>query len=159
MYKPLIVFFLLNFSLSWSQKDFVTSGGDGKSDQGSFSYSIGQILVMQMDTPGSSWSQPISLNHGVQQVFVSACEINQNITILATPNPTTGLVNVDIPNWNDVQLNISVFDVLGKYILNKTINQRKTQLDLSRLSSGMYILTISDTCGGSNSFKLILNNK
>ena len=84
---------------------------------------------------------------------------NQNIKILATPNPTSGLVNIDIPNWNDVQLNISVYDVLGKDILNKTINQRKTQLDLSKLSSGIYILKIGDTCGGSNSFKLILNNK
>ena len=159
MYKPLIVFFLLNFSFSWSQKDFVTSGGDGKSDQGSFSYSIGQILVMQMDAPSNSWSQPISLNNGVQQVFISACEKNQNIKILATPNPTSGLVNIDIPNWNDVQLNISVYDVLGKDILNKTINKRKTQLDLSKLSSGVYILKIGDTCGGSNSFKIILNNK
>ena len=159
MHKLLIVFFLLNFSHTWSQKDFVTAGGDGKSDQGSFSYSIGQILVMQMDTPSSSFFQPISLNNGVQQVFVSACEVNQNIKILATPNPTTGLVNIDIPNWNDVQLNISIYDALGKDILNKTINQRKTQLDLSKLSSGIYILRIGDNCGGSNSFKLILNNK
>ena len=159
MYRLFAIFFFLNFSLCWSQKDFVSSGGDGKSDQGSFSYSIGQILVMQMDTPSNSWSQPISLNNGVQQVFISACEKNQNIKILATPNPTSGLVNIDIPNWNDVQLNISVYDVLGKDILNKTINQRKTQLDLSKLSSGIYILKIGDTCGGSNSFKLILNNK
>ena len=159
MHKLLIVFFLLNFSHTWSQKDFVTAGGDGKSDQGSFSYSIGQILVMQMDTPSSSFFQPISLNNGVQQVFVSACEVNQNIKILATPNPTTGLVNIDIPNWNDVQLNISIYDALGKDILDKTISQRKTQLDLSKLSSGIYILRIGDNCGGSNSFKLILNNK
>ena len=159
MYRLFAIFFFLNLSLCWSQKDLVSSGGDGKSDQGSFSYSIGQILVMQMDTPSNSWSQPISLNNGVQQVFISACEKNQNIKILATPNPTSGLVNIDIPNWNDVQLNISVYDVLGKDILNKTINQRKTQLDLSKLSSGIYILKIGDTCGGSNSFKLILNNK
>lgn len=159
MHRLFAIFFFFNFLLCWSQKDFVSGGGDGKSDKGSFSYSIGQILVMQMDTPSNSWSQPISLNNGVQQVFVSACEKNQNIKILATPNPTTGLVNIDISNWNDVQLNISVFDVLGKDILNKTINQRKTQLDLSKLSSGIYILKIGDTCGGSNSFKLILNNK
>ena len=159
MHRLFAIFFFLNLSLCWSQKDFVSSGGDGKSDQGSFSYSIGQILVMQMDTPSNSWFQPISLNNGVQQVFISACEKNQNIKILATPNPTSGLVNIDIPNWNDVQLNISVYDVLGKDILNKTINQRKTQLDLSKLSSGIYILKIGDTCGGSNSFKLILNNK
>ena len=159
MNRLIITFFLLSFSINWSQKDFVTSGGDGKSSTGSFSYSVGQILVMHMDSPANNLSKAISLNHDVQQVFVSACEINQKIKILATPNPTNGLVNIDIPNWDDVQLNISVFDVLGKYILNKTINQRKTQLDLSRLSSGMYILTISDTCGGSNSFKLILNAK
>ncbi len=159
MYRSFLVIFLLNFSQGWSQKDVITSGGDGKSDQGSFSHSIGQILVMEMDNSSSNWSQPISLNHGVQQVFFSSCKSNENIKILATPNPTSGLVSVEIPNWNDIQLNISVFDVLGKYILNKTINQPKTQLDLSRLSSGMYILTITDLCGGSNSFKLILNNK
>ena len=81
MNRLIIIFFLLSFSINWSQKDFVTSGGDGKSSTGSFSYSVGQILVMHMDSPANNLSKAISLNHGVQQVFVSACEINQKIKI------------------------------------------------------------------------------
>ena len=85
MYKPLIVFFLLNFSLSWSQKDFVTSGGDGKSDQGSFSYSIGQILAFEMKSSRDTWSkEALSLNHGVQQVFIATVSYT-HLTLPTTP--------------------------------------------------------------------------
>ncbi|SVA75062.1 uncharacterized protein METZ01_LOCUS127916 [marine metagenome] len=103
-------------------------------------------------------SDVITLNHGVQQYFIPSCEKNRKIKIIATPNPSKGLVNINFENWDDIELSLSVFDALGKLILNTKLNTRNTQLNLSDLSSGIYIISIDNHCGGASSFKLILNS-
>ena len=153
-----ILAFLIS-SFCFSQQDVVGTGGDAKSSTGSFSYSVGQILVSQMGSDNNTLSgDVITLNHGVQQYFIPSCEKNRNIKIIATPNPSKGLVNINFENWDDVQLSLSVFDILGKLILNTKLNTRNTQLNLSNLSSGIYIISIGNDCGGASSFKLILNS-
>ena len=145
-------------SFCFSQQDVVGTGGDAKSLSGSFSYSVGQILVSQMGSDQNTWSSDvITLNHGVQQYFIPSCEKNSTIKILASPNPSKGLVNINFENWDDVELSLSVYDVLGKLILSNRLNQKTTQLNLAGLSSGMYIISIQNICGGASSFKLILN--
>ena len=79
------------------------------------------------------------------------------IKILASPNPSKGLVNINFENWDDVELTLSVYDVLGKLIFSTRLNQKTTQLNLAGLSSGMYIVSIQNVCGGASSFKIILN--
>ena len=150
---------LLISSFCFSQQDVVGTGGDAKSSTGSFSYSVGQILVSQMGLDNNTLSSDvITLNHGVQQYFIPSCEKNRKIKIIATPNPSKGLVNINFENWDDIELSLSVYDALGKLILNTRLNTRNTQLNLSDLSSGIYIISIDNHCGGASSFKLILNS-
>ncbi len=149
---------LLISAFCFSQQDVVGTGGDAKSSSGSFSYSVGQILVSQMGSDSNTLSSDvITLNHGVQQYFIPSCEKNSMIKILASPNPSKGLVNINFENWDDVELNLSVYDVLGKLIFSTRLNQKTTQLNLAGLSSGMYIVSIQNVCGGASSFKIILN--
>ena len=149
---------LLVSSFCFAQQDVVGTGGDAKSPSGSFSYSVGQILVSQMGSDSNTLSSDvITLNHGVQQYFIPSCEKNSMIKILASPNPSKGLVNINFENWDDVELNLSVYDVLGKLIFSTRLNQKTTQLNLAGLSSGMYIVSIQNVCGGASSFKIILN--
>ena len=89
-------------SFCFSQQDVVGTGGDAKSLSGSFSYSVGQILVSQMGSDQNTWSSDvITLNHGVQQYFIPSCEKNSTIKILASPNPSKGLVNINFENWDE----------------------------------------------------------
>lgn len=149
---------LLISAFCFSQQDVVGTGGDAKSLSGSFSYSVGQILVSQMGSDSNTLSSDvITLNHGVQQYFIPSCEKNSMIKILASPNPSKGLVNINFENWDDVELTLSVYDVLGKLIFSTRLNQKTTQLNLAGLSSGMYIVSIQNVCGGASSFKIILN--
>jgi len=149
---------LLISAFCFAQQDVVGTGGDAKSLSGSFSYSVGQILVSQMGSDSNTLSSDvITLNHGVQQYFIPSCEKNSMIKILASPNPSKGLVNINFENWDDVELNLSVYDVLGKLIFSTRLNQKTTQLNLAGLSSGMYIVSIQNVCGGASSFKIILN--
>ena len=62
-------------------------------------------------------------------------------------------------NWDDIELDIQVFDVSGKFVLSRKINKSKTELNLDGLSSGVYIISVGNICGKSSTFKLILNTK
>ena len=162
------ILFLLFTSFCFSQQDVVPSGGDAKSANGSFSYTIGQILVSQVDPPSSSWSkEAITINHGVQQFFIPnlywnywmrKCDLNDNVKITAFPNPSRGLVNITLSNWDEIEINLSVYDILGKRILNESIYKNKTQLNLTSLSTGIYLISINNICGFASTFKLIINN-
>ncbi|WP_417858060.1 DUF5689 domain-containing protein [Xanthomarina gelatinilytica] len=56
------------------------------------------------------------------------------------PNPTsTGYVNIT-SKTNDV-INVAVFDILGKQVINNTVNNNR--LDVSTLTTGVYIMKIS----------------
>ena len=87
--KNYILIFLFS-TICFSQQDFVSTGGDAESNSGSFSYSIGQILVFEMKSSKDTWSEEaLSLNHGVQQVFTANCtnsEKNSNFCIPKSVN-------------------------------------------------------------------------
>ena len=56
------------------------------------------------------------------------------------PNPTN-LGYVNISSKNSARMDVAVFDILGKQVLNKTV--RNNTLDVSGLTSGIYIMKVS----------------
>ena len=161
MMKHILInlFIGLIFVVGFSQQSIVGAGGEAKSSDGSFSYSVGQLVVSQV-LPGSNlWgSEAIALNHGVQQVYLANCANANQIRIVASPNPSKGLVNIDLFNWDEQDIILEMYDLLGKVVLVKILNEGQTQLNLSHMSSGIYIFSISNNCDSSSKFKLILNN-
>ena len=57
------------------------------------------------------------------------------------PNPTSNILNFNGPFTSD--LNVSVYDVLGKRVLNHTVKLGQG-LDVSKLNNGMYIIKFND---------------
>jgi hypothetical protein len=146
--------------VGFSQQAVVGSGGDAKSSSGSFSYSVGQLIVSQVNPGSNLWgNEAITLNHGVQQYFIPNCLTNISAEIIASPNPSYGLVNISLLNWDEIDLSLSISDASGRVIMNKTLKAKKSSLELSHLSSGVYFLTTRNNCGAFTSFKLIINKK
>jgi hypothetical protein len=54
------------------------------------------------------------------------------------PNPNTGSFTIIVPEQWKSPYRISLINVLGQQFYTQTINQRKTQLDLYDLPSGIY---------------------
>ncbi len=67
------------------------------------------------------------------------------------PNPSTGIFTI---NTQD-ELQIQVYNLLGKLITRKTLLMGNTNLDLSNFSNGLYILKTSHKNGQVNTYKLI----
>jgi len=75
-------------------------------------------------------------------ITVNDCSpVNDNLIskISIYPNPTDGIVNIDIPE-NKATVRIS--DILGKVVKVANLNSNQSSVDLSSLKSGMYFIEI-----------------
>ncbi len=75
----------------------------------------------------------------------------KNASLKVYPNPVTDILNIE--SQSKVK-SISVFDATGRNVLTSEINQTKFNVDLSKLTSGSYIVTVQ-TENGSQSAKVI----
>ena len=107
----------------------------------------------------SLFGENVILSHGVQQVFIQNCDQSTRVEIIATPNPSSGIVTLNLINWDEKEIQYNVFDVLGKNVLSSSISDDQSRLDLSFLSSGMYIISLGYHCGSLSSFKIIIDKK
>ncbi len=65
---------------------------------------------------------------------------NSNIKIY--PNPTNNIINIEGLTKNENNT-IQIFDVQGKLVITKTINEKGT-IDLSELNKGVYVIKIGE---------------
>jgi hypothetical protein len=61
-------------------------------------------------------------------------------TIKIYPNPTTGILQIEQKYNND--LNIKIYDNLGRLVLQKQSNSSNSNLDISNLADGIYFIAI-----------------
>lgn len=104
-----------------------------------------------------------SLNSGGgTDAGVSIAEVNQELAanISVFPNPTnTGKIQLQYNFQHSIDLNIEVVDVTGKIVYQGKLKDAKSgtsQLDLSAVSNGMYLIKVSST-NGFASKKLMIN--
>ena len=94
---------------------------------------------------------------------LSVDEALQN-TLKLYPNPTSGLLNIELGDTNGEAVSIEVFDLLGRSLLKKENvellgSQNATQLDLSSISQASQTMIIKVTVGNlSGTYKVIRSN-
>ena len=66
---------------------------------------------------------------------------NQNSELLIFPNPTNGLINIEL-NSNKSYFEIEVFSLLGELVYVNKVNSPKLTFDLSQYPKGMYLVKI-----------------
>jgi len=60
----------------------------------------------------------------------------------ATPNPTDGVFTLEFEA--DAVYNLVFTEMSGKILFRETVSDQSVQMDISNLSSGVYLLTIDD---------------
>ena len=78
--------------------------------------------------------KPLSVNEIVY-------DKQSNITIY--PNPTTGVVNVNIGEAFNGEANILLFDIQGRILLEQKMNTPQATLNIEGFKKGMYVLNVS----------------
>ena len=76
-------------------------------------------------------------------------EVANNIKIY--PNPSNGIFAIETQEDSTVE----VFDMIGKKVYSNKLSVGSSTIDLSNYTNGIYLLTVTNQKGNSNSFKLI----
>jgi len=82
-------------------------------------------------------------------------EEKQKIKMLVYPNPSEGIVNLDLKSFNSEEFTISLTNMSGKTVFSEKYSKLTSQINLSFLPKGSYILNVD---AGQKSFseKLLL---
>ena len=96
-----------------------------------------------------TYTQTLQTVHGCDSVVTMHLTITVGVNdydgfdFKVYPNPTTGVVNVQITNHNSPITEFHVFDAYGKLI--RVVDVQTTQIDLSGFASGVYFIkAVSD---------------
>jgi hypothetical protein len=138
----------------YSQSNTVSAGGDADGDNGSISYSIGQVVY----TSGQGSNG--NVNQGVQQPYdvgvVTGIE-EAGINLSVFPNPTSGLLTLTVADEDASLLSYQLFDASGRLVDSKNKLNSTNTISLYGYATGVYTLSVSRENKQVKSFRLVRN--
>jgi len=115
-------------------------------------YTIGEIVIETFTAGGQTLTQGFHQST-LHMVAIENAGYFPEISIY--PNPSSDLVNIDIPSSYNM-MDINLYDVNGKLIRNFSDAQGKITFDVGTLAGGTYYLQmINTTANKIKTFKLI----
>lgn len=139
---------LLTLSLSATSQSVIQSVNSGSIIASSSSVSVGEIVVVPENQVQSSTGIIGILAQTQQPLEVPQLDLSNKIKVY--PNPTTATVYFETDRSLTSE-KVSVFSISGQLVTQKQI--KANALDLSELSSGIYLIQFADK--NINSFKII----
>lgn len=137
---------------AYSQKNVVVTGGDAQSEEGSVSYSVGQVDYLNTEASTGSVSA------GVQQSIIVRKlprYPGDTVTITVYPNPVHDVCVVTVSDENST-FDYKVTDMSSRKMFRGSF-KHSVQLDFSKLANGGYILWLNSRAGliKNEGFKLL----
>lgn len=148
----------------------VDSNANEPLSHGFFTYSINQVpnlingsIINNQAAIYFDFNPPIFTNvttHTIGENFIPIVlkmeeAWIEDMKVHIYPNPTSGLVYIDQLGENDIQ--IKVFDHLGRNLVQKNVSDQQTALDLNDLTSGVYYINIQQK-ENSSTHKIVIQH-
>lgn len=157
---------LLFFSLkSYSQttnnimQTIISTGYDASGGSGTVAYSIGQICYTEIG--GSTYKVEQGIQHQFKDGNLGIPEVpnDPKTEIVLFPNPTRDFVNVKMNEsaFTNEKRSYQLYDIQGRLIKQNTINEAETQINLTGLSSSVYLLKVNVNNKPLKTFKILKN--
>ena len=113
----------------------------GDSNDFVFSTTAGSISVIWAHGTSTSYAYHGG-NRGATVINTLSTKEVRNLDFEVFPNPSTDVVNVQLPTGTN-SATAKVFDTSGRLIATQEISNPREQINISKLSSGIYVLRIS----------------
>ena len=141
MKRLIIPLCLFGSIITYGQEVIANGGSSFSNSEGSLDWTIGEPIVITLENNLNFATQGF---HQTQLQVTEIEEANTFYNVSVFPNPTQGNVEVKIEDLKE-DLNIKVFDVSGKLVLQKpyTVNETTKTFDLNPLESGSYYLQLT----------------
>lgn len=136
------------------QSSINTSGGDISGEEGSVSYSIGQVNYLSYEGDHSYTTE------GVQQSLVISIKPidileEESLTLSAYPNPVSDYFIIEASDYTNRSLKYLLTDLHGNFIKEGRIEEPGAIVDISRLAVAIYLLNITDNTRHIKTFRII----
>jgi hypothetical protein len=135
-------------------QEVITAGGDYHNNAaGSVSNTVGEPITETFSGTTSTLTQ------GFQQVWLIPTILYElsglNYEISVSPNPALNYLNLKIVTQNLSAMQLMLYSPEGKLLLLKKIESIETGISFDGLSSGSYILKVTEDKRDLKSFKII----
>jgi hypothetical protein len=131
------------FSQEINQNVIATDGGFAENNKYSITYTIGEVIAeYQRDT-----TLNVDLTQGFNQSYISFVSVQDHlidVDIDVYPNPAVNFLNVSINSIYD-ELTLDIFDISGKLITHKNIQEKNFKVGFSSLAAGTYLMVFSNS--------------
>ena len=88
------------------------------------------------------WEDEIEVQWNKKIMGSGVNNLNKELSLNLFPNPSTGLFKLDMPAFNNTDINVSVYDISGKLVFENVYNNGLIQIDLSNQPIGMYSVRV-----------------
>jgi hypothetical protein len=152
----LLVFLCLVLIQVRAQKDVIAAGGDASGGGGSASYSVGQVVYTTATGANGS------ANQGVQQpyeIFIVGIDNSPgvNLQLSVYPNPAPSQITLNIGDLNAKSVVYQLYDFMGKLLDSQKVLSQLTEIPMTNLPAGTYLLQVLDGNSLLRTFKIIKN--
>lgn len=122
----------------------ITSGNNATGSAGTVTYSIGQVFYTYIGESVYNVAQGIQHDEKSDTLGRPENSIEPKTEIFVFPNPTTDFVNINIEGYEmeNGQRSYQLFDLQGRLVKQNSINQTETQINLTDLSSSIFLLQV-----------------
>lgn len=147
---PLIIISTFCYSQNLSREVIASQGNFDQIEHITLEWTLGDSFIETLVAKNNIITQ------GFQQPSIittarlnNASLVKKPSNIILYPNPVDALLHVYIKPVDRAKLNISLYDVTGKFIKKATTlkTDNDITLDVSELASGIYLLKFSNTDG------------
>ena len=98
--------------------------------------------TMNVDVPAMCYNQTLQGGSGGRNAYQLNATLPTSHQFKITPNPGTGIFNISNYNCNNTAT-INVVDVFGKTVYSTNISANHSQIDLTTLPKGIYLVKYS----------------
>lgn len=133
------------------------SGNDATSSSGTVTYSIGQLFYTYIGSSVYNVAQGIQHEESSESLSTSENTVEPKIEIFIFPNPTTDYVTLNMEGleYENEPQSYQLYDLQGRLLIQNTIKQTETQINLSQLNSSIYLLQVYSNNKVLKTFKII----
>jgi PKD repeat protein len=114
------------------------------------------FITYNVTDPSGNKAQPQQrLIKVVECPFLGMDELNGNSNMMVYPNPNNGIFTVSTKNNTNIT-SIKVMDVVGKVVYTQSVKTSGTQVDISNMNKGLYMIVLEDDNSKTYSGKIVV---
>ena len=142
-YLLIILVLTASVSVKAQQLEVVATSGDFyENSSGSLSWTLGEVVIETLSETN------FILTQGFQQSKLTVTAINDlqtsGIELSVYPNPTNSFLFIEVKTDKQRDLQINLFDLNGKLILQKKITGSKQTIHMQNYKPAIYILKVTE---------------